>query len=397
VRRAGRLEAAHDLVLLVVEGASGFDALDNEFAWRVLAQVDLVVALCRDHTARRPGLVQAVERIERPHQVVLMRDVGCRPSVRGWDDVLSARRRNRGVGHLEHGSTHDLARLVRRLLGRSVGVALGGGGARGFAHIGALRALCEAGVQVDRVGGTSMGAVMGAQFAMGWAPERMLHENDGSWLRRSLADVHLPRVSLARGTRALALLESFFGDRRIEELALDFFCTTTNLSECRLHVARRGLVAHWVAASAAVPGIWPPLTDSAGHLHVDGGVLDNVPTDVMRDAEPGPVIAIDVCHRQSAMTVGTRQADGRLRPLVREPRRYVRERTPGLLDILSRCNMLASMQSLARAGEHADLYLTPDVEEFGFRAFQRVRELADVGYRSTMRQLEHADLSALTG
>ena len=298
----------------------------------------------------------------------------------------------RGHVHVTRDDADDHDRLARTLIGRSLGVVLGGGGSRGFAHIGVLRALREAGLHVDRIGGSSMGAIMGAQAALGWTPEEMLERNVDAWSRRRFIEVGLPTLSLLRGHRAMKVLESFFGDRQIEDLWLDYFCTTVDLSVCRLHVAQRGSVVDWVRASATVPGLWPPLVDHDGHLHVDGGMLDNVPTDRMRSMYPGNVIGVDVCHRQSAMRVPPSATLPGGLSLVRARQRG--DWFPSIFDVMNRSNLLASMQQHEKAERYADLYLTPPVEEEGFAAFDRVGEIADMGYRYAMTALEAADLSA---
>lgn len=148
-----------------------------------------------------------------------------------------------------------------------------------------------------------MGAVIGAQLAIGMTPDEMIQANTAAWSRRRLMDFGLPTVSLLRGRGATKAIEGFFDSAQIEDLPLGFFCTTVDLSDFKLHIARDGEVAAWVRASASVPGLWPPLVDVSGHLHVDGGLLNNVPTDVMRAGRAGTVIGVDVCSRQSEMRV----------------------------------------------------------------------------------------------
>ncbi len=169
----------------------------------------------------------------------------------------------------------------------------------------ACSALEELGIPVDHIGGSSMGAVIGAQAALGRQWREILEENDQAWNRRSLRlDLMIPTVSVSSGRRAKRIFDHLFGDVELEDLPVPYFCTTTNLSRFALTVHRDGLAALWVRASASSPGLWPPVVDESGDLHVDGGQLNNVPTDVMRADHRGPIIAVDVCASQQPMTVG---------------------------------------------------------------------------------------------
>ncbi len=171
-----------------------------------------------------------------------------------------------------------------------------------MAHIGVLpRSL---GIPVDRVGGSSMGAIVGAQAALGQSWEQILEENDRAWNRRALRlDLTLPTVSVSSGRRARRIFEHLVGDVQLEDFLVDFFCTTTNLSRFELVIHREGPASQWIRASASSPGLWPPVVDALGELHIDGGQLNNVPTDVMRRLHRGPIIAVDVCASQATMTV----------------------------------------------------------------------------------------------
>jgi NTE family protein len=164
-----------------------------------------------------------------------------------------------------------------------------------------------------------------------------------------------------------------------------YFCTTTNLSRFELSVHRSGPAAEWVLASTSAPGLWPPVVDESGELHIDGGQLDNVPTDVMRRGHRGPLLAVDVCATQQAMTVapGAAPAVG-LRHLLH--RRAV-DRFPSLVDTINRCALLTSLQQRAKAADQADVYLTPDLSSVGFRGFRQLRQAVEIGYRTAMAEL----------
>ena len=107
---------------------------------------------------------------------------------------------------------------------------LGGGGARGLAHIGVLRALQERSIPVDSVAGSSIGAILGAQLAMGWTWEAMLERNERLWHDRRLRwDFTLPTVSLFSGRGSARVFDEVLGDRQIEDFWLPYLCTTVDL------------------------------------------------------------------------------------------------------------------------------------------------------------------------
>jgi NTE family protein len=351
----------------------------------------VIVAPASDLPGRRLALQPAMAHLDplaRPvTDLVLLRTPGNRrpPQTEAWVD------RHHPAHHffVTEGSARDAARLARHLSGRAVGLVLGGGGARGMAHIGALRALDELGIPVDAVGGSSMGAVIGAQLGLGWSWREMAERNRHGWsgVRRA-REISLPTVSISSGKSLRRLLDGWFDRTLIEDLLLPYFCTSVNLSRFRLQIHHTGRVAHWVRASCSAPGLWPPVVDDDGELHIDGGQLNNVPTDVMRRHHSGTILAIDVAAEQSPMTV-PRGAVPRvgIRHLLSRRARY-----PSLVDTLGRCALLGSLQQRAEAAAHADVYLTPDCSIAGFSSFKRIEETMAIGYRSTVEALSDPDV-----
>ena len=153
----------------------------------------------------------------------------------------------------------DLARLARRIGGRAIGAVLSGGGARGFAHIGALEALAEAGVEIDRIAGCSMGAYVGAQFSAGATPAEIRDRCHAEFVASNpLNDYTLPLAALVRGRKARDMLTRTYGDGLIELLDRDYFCVSCDLVRAELIVHRSGPVGQAVGASMCLPGIAPP-------------------------------------------------------------------------------------------------------------------------------------------
>src|SRR6185503_6161421 len=211
-------------------------------------------------------------------------------AVRPRDTAAWLRQRPfRGHHHLRRGNGADVDRLGRALLGRSVGLVLGGGGARGFAHIGVIRALEEAGIPIDRIGGASMGAILAAQYADRRDWQRLIELSRRGWLEIAPQKVYtLPLISLLSMVKGERMLDMWFGDTCIEDLWLPYFCVSTNLSRTELHEHTGGSLHEAVAASMTIPGLTAPRVLRGGVLLVDGGVLDNLPTDTMRRLGAGP-------------------------------------------------------------------------------------------------------------
>jgi predicted acylesterase/phospholipase RssA/CRP-like cAMP-binding protein len=195
--------------------------------------------------------------------------------------------------HVRLGNRADLARVVRFLTGRAVGLTLGGGFARGLAHVGVFRALADLNIPLDAVGGASMGGLIGALWASGWSNERIIEEvRDGC--RDSFNDMTLPFIAFKSGRKFSDMVARFFGEARIEDLWQPFFCVSANLNRAELSLHKSGGLTKAALASSRAPGIFPPIV-YGGELHVDGGSINNVPVDLMRVfCGNGITIGVDV-------------------------------------------------------------------------------------------------------
>ena len=178
---------------------------------------------------------------------------------------------------------------------KKVGVALGGGGARGFCHVGVLEVLHENGIPIDVVTGCSMGALVGGGFAAG-VPFEEIYEAAKKVKNTTVLDIdlfHLNQGGIAAGERAMKLYRKMVGEERlIEECNIKFACIATDLTECKLHVFKSGILWQAVRASMAIPGVFQPMRLD-GRVFVDGGVLKRVPISEARDLGADIVIAVD--------------------------------------------------------------------------------------------------------
>jgi predicted acylesterase/phospholipase RssA/CRP-like cAMP-binding protein len=291
----------------------------------------------------------------------------------------------RDVFHVRRDNLGDMARLARILSGRAVGLVLGGGGARGFAHLGVLRALEETGINVDMIGSASIGSPIAGWLAKGKNASECLELAKPAF--ESLIDVTLPRTALLAGKRISDMITRQADGLDIEDFWIPFFCVSTNLTSSTVEVHRRGSVALAVRASVSIPGVLPPVPRN-GDILVDGGVLNNLPIDVMREMNPsGLVLAIDVVLPRSfeaeedfgTAVSGWRHLLSRVVPGVSGPR------APGLANVIVQSMMVGSSQAremMLKQGQ-ADFYQNIHVHDVGILQFESVDEAQKIGYESS--------------
>ena len=281
----------------------------------------------------------------------------------------------------------DYGRMARLTIGKGMALVLSGGGARGFAHLGVVKALREAGVVVDCVGGTSIGAIIGAGVAADWDFEPMVEVFRRSFVTTNpLSDYTFPFVSMVSGRKVSRLLRVAFGEREIEDLPLPFFCVSSNLTSGQSAVHRTGPLWQWLRASVAIPGVLPPVF-CQGQVYVDGGVMNNLPVDVMRDWQRGEIIASDI-GGDHAMDAPIEEFD--LPPLWQMVSQWFRGiRRPSVISVLLRAGMVNSgAQTLAARGASTLLIMPPlgGIDLLNWRAFDRAIE---IGYQHTLRVVGH--------
>jgi NTE family protein len=278
----------------------------------------------------------------------------------------------------------DIARLARLLTHRGVGLVLSGGGARGFAHLGVIRALREARVPIDFVGGASIGGIIAAGAAMGWSDEEMRRRYQRSFVDTNpVNDYTFPFVALTRGLKVTRLLRHEFGDTLIEDLRTPFFCVSANLTTGRTLEHRQGRLWEALRASVAIPGVLPPVFHGEDVL-VDGAAINNLPVDVMKNHAPGFVIGSDV-GSDRPFTADYEAAEQppfwRLFANLRGGKRI------NIFQILMRAGMIGSDLTALAQRDMADIILKPtlaDVDLLNWQAFERAIEF---GYEHTRQVL----------
>jgi predicted acylesterase/phospholipase RssA/CRP-like cAMP-binding protein len=353
-----RAERDHDCVVLV---ANGLDAEWDAFCRR---QADLTVVVAASDTTAVP-----LDGVRRPELVLVGRPAPS-ASLAAWSAALDPWRIT-AVSDRDDPAA-GLRPLARRLSGRSLGVVLAGGGARGFAHVGVLRELEEAGLSIDRIAGASIGAIVGSLYATGVGGDELEAALYDEFVRgRPQADYTVPRASLARGNRALAALRRSLGaDTLIEALPRQFRCVSTDLLSRSPVVHQRGNLVDAVAASSRLPVLFPPMS-APGQLLVDGSVLDNLPVGTLTERGEGPIIAVNIAFGSG----GSRSADPARAP-----------RVPALGETLLRTMTIGGARSERLARELGAYVVTPSSTGVGLLEFHQFDRTVAAG-RAAARQL----------
>jgi NTE family protein len=371
------LEATHRTVLYVAD--------HHDADWRALClrQADALVFMAAAAGEPTPAaeLIAGVSApLARPEHLVL---------IHAGKPRLGAGRRwrlRRPAARLHHArDAGDFARIARLVTGRGIGLVLSGGGARGFAHIGVVRALRESGMAIDAVGGTSIGAIIGAGVAADWSIAEMTEVYRRAFVSTNpLSDRTFPFVSLVSGRKVSRLLREAFGEREIEDLALPFFCVTADLTAGAACVHRHGMLWRWLRASVAIPGVLPPVFHG-GRVYVDGGVIDNLPVPTMRAEGIGEVVAVDIGGDHAVMAgAGIEEFD--LPPLWRMVVQwYSGHRRPSILQIMLRAGMVNSAVATQAAREASTLLIAPPLAEIELLDWRRFERAIEIGYQHGLR------------
>jgi NTE family protein len=366
-----RVERSNDWVLLVADRGSGD-------SWRryVVAQSDRLVVVTDQ--ARPPAALDAPVMQGPVHLVTC----GVVPDPVWWDLLAP-------VSH--HPADDDgIAALSRRIAGRSLGLVLGGGGARGLAHYGVYEELTRAGVVIDRFGGTSSGALAAATFALGLdARECTAAARKYVAETRPVSDYTIPAIALTRGRRVDRLIEGFFGSSTlIEHLPKEFFSISTDIITGDQIIHRRGLLWIAVRASISIPGLLPPVQQRE-RLLVDGGLMNILPADVMCADPDGEVICVDL-----RTTWVPSKGFGPL-PAKLQPPAFIRRLVTGtdvalppLQDTLLRSVELAAPKWNLLELPRVTAIIEPDVSAIGPLDFKNIDAALDAGRLATRAALE---------
>jgi len=266
-------------------------------------------------------------------------------------------------------------RLVHLVRGVQIGVALGGGAARGMAHLGVLKALERSGIIVDMIAGTSAGAMTGTLYAAGLDPnfmiERFAHDLTPSWLFRGLPrGDHWYLLYKYRMGRFGPMLRKYVGDLRIEQLATPMHTVTVDLIHGQSVVRSAGDAVDGILESINLPVLSKPIF-RPGQALVDGGLINNIPADVLAAKGCTFIIAVSVTAKMEAEFARNRPDT----PISKM-------RTASTIQTIMRSFLVQSVNINAIGVQPADFVIEPDVTGFELTDFKRTAELADVGERA---------------
>lgn len=301
---------------------------------------------------------------------------------------------------------------------KNIGLALGSGAARGWAHIGVIRALTEAGIDIKYVAGTSIGSLVGAAFALDKTDVLEDFARQLDWKQiMSFLDVTFPRSGIIDGEKITGFFRGHVREMNLEELPLPYCAVATDLTACREVVLTEGDLIEAIRASISVPGIFTPVKKNGGFL-VDGGLVNPVPVSAARNMGADYVIAVDLnrdrVDRRSTTSIDPvapsteYAAGGRLRnkwriaqarnkkhiesssPAASQGRLWMQRNTvPNIFDVLTTSiNIMEAQITATRlATEPPDLLIQPKLGNIRFLEFHRAEEAIDEGYRAAMAQL----------
>ncbi len=398
VQKLEQVEIDNKYVLFVADDGP------SEWTRRCLRHCDKVLLLADATHDPAPGAIEAeclsnVSPDQQPASVlVLFHPAGTRaPSgTARWLETRKAA----GHVHLRRDQPRDWARLARVVSGTSTGLVLSGGGARGFAHLGVMKALDEAGIGYDLAGGTSIGSAMAVFGAMDVPIDEAIERAREVFRTNPTGDYNvLPVVSLIGGKRLRRAIDggvhSIMGEGcGIEDLWKGYFCVSSNYSAAREAVLTRGPLAKSIRASVAIPGALPPVVLD-GELHIDGGTFNNFPTDVMARMGAARIIGVNLL-RDGGRKYSMDELPGGWQLAV-DKLRGKRHRLPGLVPLLLNASIMNSYARQAESRRLVDLYFSPGVYGFGMLDWSKFDRIVKAGYAYARGQLDADKLGEVTG
>jgi len=301
--------------------------------------------------------------------------------------------------HLRLDDRRHVDRLARRLTGRARGLVFSGGGARGYAHLGVQRLIEERQVTIDCIGGSSMGALLGAAMAMGRDHASVMALSSRFASRRALFDYTLPIVSLMASAKLSRFCREVYGQTRIEDMWTPFFAVSSNLANGQAVVHDRGLLWQVVRSSISLPGLFSPVPSGEGDLLIDGAVLDSFPVHTMleRLGGRGELVGVNVSRvpeRFERFGFGSSLSGWRVLWSRMSPFTH-RIDVPRLAETLLRATDIKDLERLGERRERLDVLIEPDVSHWSLLDFKHFAAISEIGYLEARRVFDqHPRLAA---
>jgi NTE family protein len=243
-----------------------------------------------------------------------------------------------------------------------IGLALGSGGARGFAHLGVIKVLKDEGIPIHLIAGSSMGALVGSFYGAGIDMDR-LYKLSTAFKRKYFLDFTVPKMGFIAGKKVKEFIKVFTHGKNIEDLTIPLGIVATDLLTGEKVVFKNGPVADAVRASISIPGIFVPEKNN-GRILVDGGVSDRVPVSVAKEMGADIVIAVDVSmvKRNAEIT--------------------------SIYDVIMQSIDIMQTEIINKREGAADIMLRPPVEIYSSRAFTNIKELILLGEEEAKKHLD---------
>lgn len=290
--------------------------------------------------------------------------------------------------HVRQNNHQDIRRFCRIISNRAIGLVLGGGGAKGFAHLGVVQALQERGIEIDFLGGTSAGAIFGISMSFTDFDFKKINQLNDEAVRRKLTsgDYALPMVSLMTGNKVKGYLKDTFGEHHLEDIWVNSFCVSTNFSKSALHIHDSGLVWKQVLASMSIPGIFPPVVIDK-HLHVDGGVMDNLPIEHMYHYPVDTIIAVSLSSLE-VREVNCLELPSSGILAIDKLRKKKQYKVPGIASIIINSLNANSTQKQEQSKDMASHYIPLELKGFGLLDDKKWKQIMQKGYEQTIAYLD---------
>ncbi|AIE59539.1 patatin-like phospholipase family protein [Bacillus methanolicus] len=242
-----------------------------------------------------------------------------------------------------------------------IGLALGSGGARGFAHLGVIKVLKAEGIPIDFLAGSSMGAMVGCLYAAGLDIDR-LYKLAGAFKRKYYLDFTVPKMGLIAGKRVKELVRIFTHGKNIEQLEIPVGVVATDLMTGEKVVFRQGPIADAVRASISIPGIFVP-EKLNGRLLVDGGVVDRIPVSVVKEMGADLIIAVDVSRVKTNSEITS------------------------IFDVIMQSVDIMQNELVMSREIASDVMIRPRVEMYSSQAFTNIDEIILIGEEEARKQI----------
>ena len=295
--------------------------------------------------------------------------------------------------HVKNNNSNDIRRLARFITKQTIGLTLGGGGAKGFAHYGIYKAMNELNIPIDVIGGTSAGAIIASQIALGYSLNEIININKKVNALKMFKEYGFPYMSLIKSYKVEQAAKISAGDSDIEDLWIPFFAPATDLTNSKLLVFDKGPLWEAIRSSGALPGIvLPHFMDK--NIIVDGGLMNNLPVDIMKNNYGGKIICSS-CALDKSMKTSITGVPNQFKLLMSKlfdktnfEKNY--HYVPTITDIVFKTSVVASASQINENINMSDLFLELPTSEFGLTEMNdnSMMKLIDLGYEYSKPKLQ---------